>query len=233
MNFFGKKIKLLAVSLLTLMLTACGSTPQPVVKIDKNYFNNDDLKIGIVYLPPEEKATTHIFGAGCLLCYGVASALTSSLDSHLKNSIDTDELTAMKNLVIAEYSQLSKNVELVNLPTPIDKLKKFKGELGYAKKDFRALKDELNLDMLVVFQVSRFGAYRSFSNYVPNGDPQGYVSGYLYSVDLSDNAYVQYLELNEMVQPQGEWDEAPNYPSVTTSYYQAVENTKQKIRESI
>jgi hypothetical protein len=215
-------------------LAACGSTPQPTEPLSTNLFNKDDLKIGIVYeLPKKNKATTHIFGASCLLCYGVASAMTSSLDTHLENTIDASELTKMKELVLSEYTQRSQNVELVTLPTPINKLKKFKGELGFAKKDFRSLKETLGIDMLVVFQVSRYGAYRSFSSYIPNGDPQGHVAGLLYSVDLNNNAYVQYMEIDEKVQPSGEWDEAPKFPSVTTSYYQAIEKTKKKIKDAI
>ena len=218
---------------LVLVLAACGSTPQPIVSLNTNALTNQDLKIGLVYIEPEDEATTHIFGAGCLLCYGVASALTSSLDTHLENTIDTSELTSLKELVISEYSQISKNVELVTLPTSIKKLKKFKGELGFAKKDFRVLKETLAVDVIVVFDIYRYGAYRSFSNYVPNGDPQGHIAGLVYAIDLNTNAYLQYLPIDEKIQPAGEWDEGPTYPSVTTSYYQAVENAKQKIKDAI
>jgi len=233
MKHLGFNFKHLFLTGLVVLLTACGSTPQPTVALNTNALTNKELKIGIVYAPPEDKATTHIFGAGCLLCYGVASALTSTLDSHLESTIDATELDNLKALVLSEYSQRSNNVEFVTLPTPMKKLKKFKGELGFAKKDFRPLKETLALDMIVVFEVSRYGAYRSFSNYIPNGDPQGHIAGALYAIDLNTNAFVQYLKIDEMVQPTGEWDEAPAFPSITTSYYQAVENFKQKIRDAI
>ena len=45
------------------------------------------------------------------------------------------------------------------------------------------------------------------------------------SEKLTD-AYVQYMRFNELVQPQGEWDEPDDFPSVTTAYYQALENVK-------
>ncbi len=229
----GIKFKYLFVAGLAILLSACGSTPQPTVTLNTNLFAKDGLKVGIAYAPPKGKATTHIYGANCLLCYRVASALTSSLDTHLEANIMTDELTKIKNIVLAEYSQRSKNVELVSLPTSIDKLKKFKGELGFAKKDFRVLKEKLGIDLLVVLDVYNHGAYRSFSNYIPNGDPQGYIAGSLYSVDLDTNAYVQYLRIDEKVQPSGDWDEPSTFPSVTTSYYQAIENGKQKIKDAI
>ncbi|MBT4883003.1 MAG: hypothetical protein HON44_03410, partial [Glaciecola sp.] len=207
MNALLKPSKLLIILLATLFISACGSTPQGFVPLVKNVVQADNTKIGFVYIAPEDKATTHIYGADCLLCYGVASALTSSLDTHLESTISADELLVIKDAVIAGYSDL--NVELieVNLTAPITKLKKFKGENGFAEKDLRVLKDKLGLDLLVVSSLDQHGAYRSFSSYIPNSDPQGYIAGTLYTVDLTTNGYVQYLSIAERVQPQGEWDE--------------------------
>ena len=229
----GLKIKQLFILGLTLLLGACAGTPQPTISMTDNLFINDKLKVGIAYIPPKEKATTHILGADCLLCYAVAAVLTGKLDTHLETTINTDELTTMQELVLSEYAQRSEGVELVALPTPIDQFKDFGGELGFAKKDFRSVKETLGIDILVIFHITRHGAYRSFTNYIPNGDPQGYVAGFLYAVDLNSNAYIQYLEINETIQPSGAWDEPPGFPSVTTSYYQAVENTKQKIKSAL
>ena len=233
MNALLKPSKLLIILLATLFISACGSTPQGFVPLVKNVVQADNTKIGFVYIAPEDKATTHIYGAGCLLCYGVASALTSSLDTHLESTISADELLVIKDAVIAGYSDL--NVELieVNLTAPITKLKKFKGENGFAEKDFRVLKDKLGLDMLVVLSLDQHGAYRSFSSYIPNGDPQGYIAGTLYTVDLTTNGYVQYLSIAERVQPQGEWDEPTAFPSVTTAYYQSIENVKSLVTKSL
>jgi hypothetical protein len=233
MKNFGFKTQYAFIIGLVILLSACGSTPQPTVTLTTNLFAKEDLKIGVVYTAPQEKATTHIFGANCLLCYGIASTMTSKLDKHLENTIQTDELTKFKELVLSEYSERSSHVELVTLPTPIKKFSKFKGELGFAKKDFRSLKESLGIDIIVVLEVNRHGAYRSFSGYIPNGNPQGHIAGLLYAIDLNSNAYIQYMEINEKIQPSGEWDDAPTFPSVTTAYYQAVENTKQKIKDAI
>ncbi|MGO4893644.1 hypothetical protein [Flavobacterium sp. W21_SRS_FM6] len=232
MTLFGQKFKHVLVIGLSLFLAACASAPQQTVALNSNILAKSDIKIGFVYIAPEENATTHIYGAGCLLCYGVASSLTSKLDTHLEANISTDELANIKNLVIAQYAEKAPITE-VTLPMPIDKLKKFKGELGYASKDFSVLKQTMGLDVLVVLQLYRHGAYRSFSSYVPNGDPQGYVAGTLFAIDLDTNAYVQYLEIDEKVQPAGEWDEPVAFPSVTTAYYQAIENVKAKLKEAI
>jgi hypothetical protein len=223
----------LLVTCLAILLTACGSTPQPTVTLNTNLLANKDLRVGIVYNAPKGKAETHIYGASCLLCYGVASAMTSKLDTHLETTITDNELVNIKDLVTAKYLERTANVTSVELPIAIKKLKKFKGELGFAKKDFRPLKEQLNLDVLVVLDINEHGAYRFFSAYVPNGSPQGYIAGLLYAVDLNSNAYVQHLKIEEKIQPLGEWDEPTDFPSVTTSYYQAIENVKQKINDAI
>ena len=155
--------------------------------------------------------------------------MTSSLDSHLENTINTDELVKMRDLVFSEYSKKSIFANIILLPKSMHKLKRFKGEIGFAKKDFRPLKVELDIDILVVLEIFRHGAYRNFNNYVPISDPQGHVAGLLYAINLNTNEYIQYLEFNERVQPSSEWDDYPHYPSITTSYYQAVENVKKMI----
>lgn len=227
------KSKQILLASLVIFLGACAGTPQPTISLPTDTFSKENLKIGIAYIPPTDEATTHIFGADCLLCYAVASTLTSSLDTHLEETINTDELNTMEELILSEYEQRTENVELITLSTPIKNLKSFGGELGFAKKDFRPLKEALNVDILVVLEIYRHGAYRSFSSYIPNGDPLGHIAGRLYSVDLTDNSYMQYMDINETVQPSGVWDEPPSFPSVTTSYYQAVENTKQKIKDAL
>ena len=233
MNNLSKIFKGFIIAVSSLTLVACVATPQPTVTLDTNYFKDESLKIGIVYLPPEKEATTHISGANCLLCYGVASALTATLDTHLAESISDEELLNIRNLIRTEYSQRSSETQIIELNKPISDLADFNGELGFARKDFRPLKKELDIDLLVVFQVSAHGTYRTFFDYIPTGDPKGYIGAILYSVDLNNNAYVQYEDLTEKVQPEGAWDEPSDFPSVTTSYYQAVENVKEKIRKSI
>lgn len=198
MKSLSNKIKYLVGFCFILFLSGCAMSPtQPEVVLNTDILSRNDVKIGIYYAVPEDKATTHIWGANCLLCYGVASALTSELDLHLESAISTDELEAIKDLVYSQYSSRFPNVKMVQLSTPLDDFKDFNDQLGFANKDLREVKGELDIDVLVVIQLWSHGAFRSFSNYIPNGDPQGYLSGLLYSVDLNTNAYLQYLSIDE------------------------------------
>lgn len=106
MKEFSKFLKGVAVASAVALLAACGSTPQPVVKLSTNVVADENTRVGYVFVAPNGEATTHIFGASCLLCYGVASALTSSLDTHLKHNVDTSELIAMSDLVKSEYGSV-------------------------------------------------------------------------------------------------------------------------------
>tara|TARA_B100000700_G_C14893090_1_gene783676 strand:- start:256 stop:957 length:702 start_codon:yes stop_codon:yes gene_type:complete len=233
MSFDSHTLKITVITALTFLLAACGSTPQPTVALESNNVGVDKTVVFAYVGPEDESGTTHIYGASCLLCYGVAAGLTSSLDTHLESTVDASEMEAIRDLVISEYREHNSDVSVVTLNTEIKKLKKFKGELGFAPKDFRPLAETLNADVLVLLELTEHGAYRSFSGYVPNGDPQGYVHGLLSTIDLKTNAYIQYLVIDEKVQPEGEWDEPTTFPGVTNAYYQAVENVKQKLADSI
>lgn len=227
MKILNKCFGRLLVIGLALLAVGCAGTPQATVKMDKNLIS-DDTEVGIVTLLPS-KATTHIYGAGCLLCYGVASGLTATLDTHLESTISTDELEQIKAIVVDKYTSLTSKTTVVDA-IDIDKLKSFSGGLGFAKKDFRPLKEELGKDVLVVLQIDAHGAHRLFSSYFPQSDPKGYIAGLLYSVDLNTNAYLQYKVIDEKVQPDGDWDEPPTFPAVTTSYYQAAEDVKRDVK---
>lgn len=235
MKIIELAIKRLAVVVAILVITACGVTPEPMMKLDTNILSKQDLKVGVVVSLPKDNATTHIYGASCLVCYGVASGLTSSLDKHLKSSISTDELENIKQLIVDEYKNRNIDIKEIPFSKNFSKLKKFKtkAKTGFAKKNYKSFKKSHDIDLLVVLELYAHGAYRSFSGYVPNGDPMGYLSGKIFTVDLGSNSYVQYLEIDEKVQPEGEWDEPNGYPSVTTAYYQAIENAKNKVKDGI
>lgn len=213
-----------------MLLSACGTTPQQNVTLQSNMINAEK-KVGI-FVKKLDIATTNIYGASCLLCYGVASAANAELDKHLKTLPITD-LESSKSILVNGYKTKANSVEFVEISEQeLKKLKKFKGEQGFAKTDFRTLKESKNIDVLVVLEYSEHGAYRSYNAYVPTSDPQGYVKGLVYSVDLESNQYLQYLSLDHKVIVEGEWDEPKEqFPGVTNAYFQAVENAKESLKK--
>ncbi len=123
-----------------------------------------------------------------------------------------------------------KQAEVVMLPMKINKLPKYKGPLGFPKKDFRSLKAKLNIDTLIVISLPQHGAHRSYNSYIPVTDPLASVQGTIYTVDLATNRYLQFSRVDFKVNVAGEWDEPPSFPGVTNAYYEAVEKTKEHIQ---
>ncbi|WDE12862.1 hypothetical protein [Thalassomonas haliotis] len=221
-----KKLHAVFTVFFVLLLSACGATPQPSIVLDKEYINSPEQRIGVYF--KVDQASTHIYGASCLLCYGVASAANSSLTKHFESEAISG-IEGLKKVVSDRMQQQGKNVQFVSLPVEIKKLPKFKKTLGFPHRDFRSLKEKLNIDTLIVVDIKEHGAYRQYNAYVPTTDPMGAVEGEVYTVDLNTNRYVQYEKLSIRVNASGEWDEPPSFPGVTGSYYEALEKAKERI----
>lgn len=224
-------MRILALLAAVMLLSACGSTPQAPVNLSSNYFEaNKDNKLG-VYLNAIPEVDTSLPGASCLLCYAAASAANSSLSSHFQ-SLQSDDLAVIDEELLELLKAKGVKAQQIDTNINIDKLKKFKTkELNFASKDFRSLKDTLAVDQLLVIDFDMVGAVRSYSSYIPNGPPTAAVSGTVYIVDLASNQYVQFDRFNINLAAQGEWDEPPAFPGLTTSYYQVVEMAKDRIKK--
>ena len=216
------------VATIALLLTGCKTIPQAPIVINKELITQSDNRVGLYF--ETEAPTTHIYGASCLLCYGVASAANSSLSSHLEG-IAIDDVQQLKNIVEESLKAQGKTIEVVVLPKRIKKLPKFKSQPNFPKRDFRKLQERLKLDTLIVIHIPEHGAYRSYSAYIPNGGPVGTVRGEIYTVDLNTNKYIQYKKIDIKVSSSGNWDEPPSFPGVTNAYYAAIEKAKEFVAE--
>lgn len=222
-----KKINSVAAFLVAIFLTACGTTQQTPILLNKQLFSSPGNRVGLYF--ETEQATTHIYGASCLLCYGVASAANSSLSSHFEQ-VSLDDINSLKGFAIEHLKAQGKDVKLVDLKSKIKKLPKYKRKEGFPNRDYRKLKEKHDIDTLVVIHIPEHGAYRSYSAYIATSDPMGAVMGAVYTVDLNSNQYIQYDSLDLKVNVSGSWDEPPSFPGVTTAYYEALEKTKEKIK---
>jgi hypothetical protein len=224
--------RLLAAGLLSIGLFGCASKPIVPVGLDRNFYNDQKSTVGVLVVVPE-KSDTYLDGASCLLCYAVASTANSSLTSHI-NTLPTADMANVKTEVIGLLKGKGKNADLVSTPVLLDKLKGFKSkETGFAEQDYRVLKQSLGVDKLLLVNLTRLGAQRSYSDYIPTSDPQGAVAGTMLLVDLTTNKLELYKPLNILVPVQGEWDEPKQFPGVTNAYYQAIEKAKSFVKEQL
>jgi hypothetical protein len=221
MNLF----KLLTSCLVGITLIGCASKPIPPTPLNKNFYDDKNSKISVVVTSPE-KVDTYLFGADCLLCYAAASAANSSLTSHMQ-TLPTTDFTNVKTEILKVLQDKGKIAEISTASLNLEKLKSFKTkENGFADVDYRVLKDVLKTDKLLLVQISRLGASRSYASYVPTGAPVGSVAGKILIVDLNTNKLELYMPINVDMSVQGEWDEPKNFPGVTNAYYQAIEMAK-------
>lgn len=221
----NKTLSILVITV-SLLLTGCQTIIQPSIAFNKQQFSNIENKVGI-YLETED-ATTHIYGASCLLCYGIASAANSSLSSHLE-SISLDDINSLEGMLVAHLDNQGKKVQIIELPKKIKNLPRFKNQPDFPNKDYRELKQQLNIDTLIVINLPEHGAYRSYSSYIPTSSPMGSVTGEIFTVDLNTNQYIQYQTIDIKVNVSGDWDEPSDFPGVTSAYYEAIEKTKEQI----
>lgn len=214
---------------LAVFLFGCGGTPQAPVLLNKQSFfaKENPARVGVIF--ETEQPTTHIYGASCLLCYGVASAANSSLSTHLEG-IPLDDINAIKGFTTSYLEGQGKEVKVIELKKKLKKLPSFKKSPGFPDKDFRKLKDVHGIDHLIVIHLPEHGAYRSYNAYIATSDPLGAVLGKVFTIDLNTNQYLQYAEINQKVAVNGAWDEPPSFPGVTTAYYEAIEKTKETIK---
>lgn len=215
----------------TLLLAACGSTPQAPISLDSNFIQNNKTGKLAVYMDEMPEVDTSLEGASCLLCYAAAAAANSSLSSHFQ-SLSAEDLAAVQDEIVTIFSEKNATVEKVSTKIDIDKLKKFKTkELNFAEKDFRGLKQQLQADQLLVIDFTQVGAARPYNGYIPLGPPSASIRGTVYIVDLDTNKLLQYYPLSVSISSQGEWDEAPSFPGLTNSYYEAIETAKDRIKQ--
>jgi len=73
------------------------------------------------------------------------------------------------------------------------------------------------------------GIERHYSAYIPNGQPNGFITGDVYIVDLASNTYRWQLSLNSAKQTEGKWDEPPSFPAITNAYFEAIERGQDQI----
>jgi hypothetical protein len=226
-----KIIKITAITLVAFVLLACGTTQQPLPL--PNDFHNNKTKVIGVYYDELPEVDTYEVGAGCLLCIATVQIANASLTKHIE-TLDHTEIADLGNKITSYISEKGHEAKLIDSKIEISKLKKFKTkELNFAPKDFRPLKNKLNVDSLLVIDLNVVGTFRTYSGYVPTSDPKGAVKGLIYLVDLNTNQYKLYKNLDIQVSAEGEWDEPPTFPGVTNAYFKALELSKQAVKSTL
>jgi outer membrane murein-binding lipoprotein Lpp len=219
---------LLGIILSALFLSGCATIPPNPVSLSQTFWDQPDKKIGIIMTKVPE-LDVYLPGAGCLLCIMVAEANHSTLSSHV-STLKAEGVAELKSTLTELLTK--KGVQAIALEGELemDSLQKLDTkDPNAARYDFSKFKSNYNLTHLLVIDIQRLGIHRNYSSYIPVGDPKGHFSAVGYLVNLSDNTHAWYRPVDIYQGVADIWDEPPNFPALTNSYYQALETGKSSV----
>ncbi|UZJ43679.1 hypothetical protein OOT55_13570 [Marinimicrobium sp. C6131] len=227
------KTKLMLLLAFVFIGTGCAMTPPDPIALTTDFYEKP-AKVAIYQKSFPENARMTMPGASCLLCLAAAAVANDAVSGHTK-TLSTEELSSAVKRIETTLEEQGMVVDWVDIEEPMTRLPKFTSteESGYPKKDYRALKQVVEADHLLVIEFSHIGVERLYANYVPTSSPQGAVTGELYMVDLSTNEYYLLDPIHIRVPVEGEWNEPPEYPGLTMAYFEALERAKIQISDAI
>ncbi|MDB6060432.1 MAG: hypothetical protein JWM78_535 [Verrucomicrobiaceae bacterium] len=216
---FNLKIALVTVLAL---LAGCTSHPQQAVNLPDDLSTMKKTKIGVA-MTPLPKVDTSFDGAGCLLCMATASLANSALTDYVRK-LPTENLADLKSRIADLLKNKGFDVVLIDSPINIATLQKSKSKgPNVSEVDYSGLKNQYQVDKLLIIDINALGVLRTYSGYIPTSDPKARLKGVGYIIDLSNNTYDWYLPLDILKNAEGSWDEAPKFPGLTNAYFQAIE----------
>lgn len=232
------KIRILLGLLALQWLVGCASMTSKPVALDQSYYESEEQVS--VYVEPLPEASMSYPGASCLLCLGAAAAANDELASRV-SEFSTDELETIGSDVISFFEDKDFTVQEMGEDFKIDRKalprfrKRSQAENGavYTRRDYRSLREDVETDELLLLRFKKVGVERTYNGYIPTGQPQAVVQGQISLVDLETNELIlnQPLQINAKV--DGEWDEPPNFPGITTAYYEALEKVRDKVVQAL
>lgn len=223
--------KVFFLGFLVMTCVACTTIPQAPVSFSSGII--DDGSSVTIIMSDIPKPNMAYPGASCLLCLGVAAAANSDLSKYSKTLPTEDFLSfgvEVRDVLIAR----GVNAQL-NDKTFINKdLKKSTSkEPNVSIKNHSVLKEQFDTTHLLVIRLDSIGMSRNYNAYIPTSQPYVKIAGAAYLVNLESNVYDWYLPITQQDYSDGEWNEKPDYPSLTNAYFGAIERVREAILSGI
>jgi len=223
------KRKFLVLAALAFVLHGCATKPQPPVELKLSESVSPTTRVAVA-APALPKVNTFFPGAGCLLCIALAEGNHSALTKHTQ-TLPPEGLDQLKEEIAQLLREQGATVTVVQEPLDLRKLPKASRKSEQtARLDFSSMK-KLDVDKLVVVNISALGMMRNYSAYVPNGVPRAILTGEGYMVNLADNTYEWYKPIDIGREAEGGWDEPPSFPGLTNAYFQVLTEGRDAILE--
>lgn len=230
--FNSSAIKLVAVFVFLAFLSGCASKRINPIPLDPESWASEQQRVGIVVAKLPETDITYP-GASCLLCIGAASAMNSTLSSHV-SSLDASDLYSIQQDLADAIESSGKPAVLIEEHLVIEKLPDYASDLrNSAEKDFREIGKSENITHLLVVDIDYVGFQRSYASYIPTSPPFAKLVGNAFLVDINTNVYNWYFPVDINEHTEGEWDEPDDFPGLTNAFYQAIEKAKEHISQPL
>lgn len=223
--------KLIGYGLVGLFVSACAA-PQPPVSLSQNFFQNTPARVGLAISQPEAP-TFSTEGDVRLLDMAIIATAMAQFKGHVA-TLDLADFQAVAKEVTDLLQQKGFVVKQISPAPDMEELPSFsdpntKDSIYFAEKDMTRLASQLGVDYLLSINLYRAGFARPYSGFVPLAAPRAVfdIRGQL--VDLRDNRLLWYAGIHKANSAEGNWDEPPNFPGLTNSYYVTLEQTKEAI----
>lgn len=223
------------ISIVIVALVGCVHV-QPDVNVAPDFWQAKNKSIGI-FLMSNNKPGFHMEGDVRLLDYAVNASAMSSLTSHAEK-LDVADMNLLASDLKSSLEKQGFTVKILDETINADKLKEFndpndKDTTYFEVKNYADLKTQLNVDYLALLNVTRLGFARPYQGFIPLAAPRAVVDIHGELIDLSNNQLVWYKNIQESSSVTGEWDEPPEFPGLTNSFYTALESAKQRVVNDI
>ncbi len=219
--------KHLVIIYILLVLGGCAMTQEPIAlspefKTDTNHV----IGIAVAKLP---EGNTHETGGMGLVDIVIVNEVMSPLTDHLK-TLDFTELYEIKDMMDEKLKESQKKTVVINEPLDLEQFSESTKKDGFADRDFTSLKEQYDIDTLLLVTVKQVGTTRDYYGFLPLTDPQTYINSFGQIINLSDNSLIWHHN-EEIIQPvTGDWDEQETgYPNITNGVYQALDLNKTNI----
>ncbi len=218
------------VAALSLGIVGCAPTITPI-PIESDFWAGTTANIGVVMLPAPPVAASFP-GADCLLCMMTAQAANGGLARHVA-TLNDDELKDFPQQIVAALRKKQIQAIAVEDVTPLKEMEKIQptDENG-ADRDFGIYRDQ-GFTHVVLVDIGALGVARNYAAYVPTGDPFGVMSGSVALIDVANNKFEMRMVINSTYTTGGNWNDPPSYPSVTNSFYAAIEQGKEMVLSAL
>ena len=222
-------------SMLMFALTGCVSMV-PEQSLPSNYYATASQEESITVLLGDTALLFVIFpGANCILCKKAANATHRGLIEHTGN-LDLSLLSDLRGRIATGLSERGFTVNAqsdVSIFEDLEEFPDFSSKEGFAKTDFRSLREAISSDQLLWVQFTWSGFQRFYFDFIPTSDPSAFVNAQVTWVDLKNNKLILKKYLNATAETDEEWKNPPDYPELSEAFYSAASEIERQILEAI